>query len=213
MAVSFDAWGHGARGTEAEQMLVDRVFSNFRYHAWPILGHSVQDVLRVITWATQTFDLAPRVYAGGFSMGGDITVAAAGIDTRIERVASIVGTPDWLRPDMHDVHAPSRKVAPGSPDAYARYFYDTLNPLTHLSNYARTQPARAPHMLLACGGDDHHIPASDALRFQEALRGTDPAAADRVHVHIEPGLVHLEMRNDRFWQRALAWFTMEPREG
>lgn len=202
VAVSFDAWQHGERGTETGDDLVKRVFTNFRYHAWPILGHTVQDTLRVIDWAVRTFAVDPRLYMGGFSMGGDVSVAVAGIDHRVERVASVVGTPDWLRPDMHDVEDQSKKVPPGTPDAYAQYFYDQLNPLTHLQRYAHH-----PRLLFECGGEDRHIPASDAQRFEAALRSFNPAAADQVQINIEPGLKHLDFNAEVFWERSLAWFT------
>jgi hypothetical protein len=42
---------------------------------------------------------SPRV-AGGVSTGGDVAVALAGVDPRIDRVAALVATPDWARPGM-----------------------------------------------------------------------------------------------------------------
>ncbi len=72
---------------------------------------------------------------GGLSMGGDIAVAAAGLDHRVERVAAIIATPDWLRPGMQDLFNPGTVLPPGEPDAYAQYFYDHLNPLTHLAAF------------------------------------------------------------------------------
>jgi hypothetical protein len=48
IALSFDAWGHGERGTEAPQELATRVFSNFRRAMWPILGQTTLDTLRVV---------------------------------------------------------------------------------------------------------------------------------------------------------------------
>ncbi len=68
-------------------------------------------------------------------MGGDIAVAAAGLDHRVERVAAIIATPDWLRPGMQDLFNPGTVLPPGEPDAYAQYFYDHLNPLTHLAAF------------------------------------------------------------------------------
>src|SRR5260370_33684101 len=72
---------------------------------------------------------------GGLSMGGDIAAAAVGLDHRVERVAAIIATPDWLRPGMQDLFNPGTVLPPGEPDAYAQYFYDHLNPLTHLAAF------------------------------------------------------------------------------
>ena len=52
-------------------------------------------------------------------MGGDISVALAGIDHRIIRVAAIVATPDWTRPGMRDVRGSGEILPQGEPDAYA----------------------------------------------------------------------------------------------
>ncbi|HSB00500.1 MAG TPA: hypothetical protein VLE49_07610 [Anaerolineales bacterium] len=98
VALSFDAWQHDERGMEGQSELATRVFNNFRRAMWPILGQTTLDTLRVIDWAITTLHMNPQVYMGGISMGGDIAVAAAGIDRRIQRVAAIVATPDWLRP-------------------------------------------------------------------------------------------------------------------
>jgi dienelactone hydrolase len=106
VALSFDAWQHGARGTEAPTELITRVFGNFRRAMWPILGQTTLDTLRIIDWAVATLDIDSQIYMGGLSMGGDIAIAAAGIDHRIQRVAAIVATPDWLRPGMQDLAHP-----------------------------------------------------------------------------------------------------------
>jgi len=58
------------------------------------------------------------------------------------------------------------------PDAYARFFYDYLDPLTHLSAYAHR-----PAILFACGREDQHVPPDGAQRFQAALRARDPGTA------------------------------------
>jgi len=80
VAVSFDQWQHGERGTESGEQIAQRVFGNFRGHMWPILGQTTLDSLRVIDWAMATLDTGPEVVAGGVSMGGDVAVALAGID-------------------------------------------------------------------------------------------------------------------------------------
>jgi hypothetical protein len=72
LAVSFDHWHHGERGTETAGERSTRVFANFRKRMWPILGNSILDTSRVIDWMQATFSLSPRVHMGGFSLGGDV---------------------------------------------------------------------------------------------------------------------------------------------
>jgi dienelactone hydrolase len=194
VALSFDAWQHGERGTETPQEILGRVFGNFRRHMWAILGQTSLDVLRVIDWAASTLNVEPHVYLGGLSMGGDIAVAVAGIDPRVSRVVAVVATPDWLRPGMEDVIHPGKLLPAGEPDRYAQYFYDELNPLTHLASYANS-----PDIHFLCGELDTHVPPDGALRFQSALREAYPAAANKAKVTLIPGLKHLDTRDSSKW--------------
>jgi hypothetical protein len=57
VALSFDPWQHGARGTESQEEIAARVFGNFRRYMWPILGQTTLDALRVIDWAMATLDV------------------------------------------------------------------------------------------------------------------------------------------------------------
>jgi dienelactone hydrolase len=194
IALSFDAWQHGKRGTESPQEILGRVFGNFRRHMWPILGHTTLDTLRVIDWAVSSLHVEPDVYMGGLSMGGDIAVAAAGIDHRIKRVVAMVATPDWLRPGMEDIFHPGTVLPAGEPDNYAQYFYDRLNPLTKLPSYAH-----APDIQFICGEKDTHVPPDGAFRFHSALREVYPPVADKVTVTLIPGLKHLDVRDSNLW--------------
>jgi len=66
----------------------------FRRRMWPLAGRSVLESLRVLDWVDDHFGVAgPRV-AGGVSTSGDVAVALAGVDPRIDRVAALVATPD-----------------------------------------------------------------------------------------------------------------------
>ena len=201
-AVGFDPWQHGARGSETTDEIRVRVFSDFRRHMWPILGQTTLDTLRVIDWALAKLDVASNVSMGGLSMGGDIAVAAAGLDHRISRVAAIIATPDWLRPGMHDLFEPDRLLPTGTPDRYAQYFYDRFDPLTHLDGYAR-----GPAITFECGEKDTHVPPDGALRFQQALRKHNPEAAARVRVNLIPGLKHLDYQDPIFLSNCIAWFA------
>lgn len=203
VALSFDAWQHGERGSESPQEILDRVFGNFRYHMWAILGQTSLDTLRVIDWALTSLNVEPHVYLGGLSMGGDIAVTVAGIDRRIERVVAVVATPDWLRPGMEDVLQPGNLLPTGEPDSYAQYFYDNLNPLTHLHRYAD-----GPDIHFLCGEMDTHVPPDGALRFQSALHEAYPMTADKVTVTLIPELKHLDIRDSsRWWSDCLNCLT------
>jgi dienelactone hydrolase len=203
VALSFDPWQHGERGSESREELATRVFGNFRRYMWPILGQSALDMLRVIDWAVATLHVEPHVYAGGVSMGGDISVAAAGIDHRIERIAAIVATPDWLRPGMQDFANPGTLLPPGTPDAYAQYFYDQLNPLTHLSAFAH-----GPAIHFICGEKDTHVPPDGAQRFQAALQSAYPENGDHIQVKLVPGLGHMDFIDpEPWWPECLAWIS------
>ncbi len=204
VALSFDPWQHGVRGTESRQDITTRVTGNIRRHLWPILGQTTLDALRIIDWAVATLDVEPQVSMGGLSMGGDISVAAAGIDHRIQRVAAVVATPDWLRPGMQDLFDPATLLPPGEADAYAQYFYDRLNPLTHLTAYAH-----GPAINFICGERDTHVPPDGAHRFQTALYQTYPGTGDNVQVHVIPGMGHLDIRDTKlWWPDCLAWLTI-----
>lgn len=202
VAVAMDAWQHGERGTEERADLWKRVFSNFRRHMWSIIGNTTLDVLRVIDWAITELGVSNEIYMGGLSMGGDIAVAAAGIDKRISRVGAIVATSDWLRLGMREIDHPEVEIPTGTPDAYAQFFYDQLNPQTHLDHYAH-----APAILFECAGDDTHVPPDGALRFQAEFRDRFPSKADRIKVNLVPNKGHMDAREPIFWQDCLDWFT------
>lgn len=209
VAVSLDPWQHGQRGTESREQIMGRVFGDFRRHMWPILGQTTLDSLRVVDWARQTLAVGPEVVAGGVSMGGDIAVALAGIDQRITRVAAIVATPDWTRPGMTDFMDPSRVLPQGTADAYAQWFYDRLDPLTHLNAFAR-----GPAITFECAADDTHVPPDGALRFQTALRSADPTMGEQIRVVVHGGRGHADgARDPALFQRCLAWFLDGPPSG
>jgi dienelactone hydrolase len=195
IALSLDPWQHGERAVEPQDQLGKRVFSNFRKYFWPILGQTALDVMRVIDWAMVTLKVRLPVYMVGTSMGGDIAVTAAGLDHRIERVATVVTSPDWLRPGM--------RGSPGEPDAYAQYFYDHMNPLTHLDAYAH-----GPAISIIAGEQDTDVPPGGALRFQKALREKYPSAGEKVRVRVIPGKDHFDfVAPDLWWAESLAWLT------
>lgn len=205
VALSFDPWQHGARGQETPDKITARVFGNFRREMWPILGQTTLDTLRIVDWAVATLHVTPQVAIGGISMGGDIAVAAAGLDHRIERVAAVVATPDWLRPGMRELNNPDHVLPPGAPDAYAQFFYDSFNPLTHLERYAG-----APEIRFICGDRDTHVPPAGAVRFQAALREQYPAAAERVEIKMIADMEHRGSGQlEQWWPECLAWLARD----
>jgi hypothetical protein len=80
VAVSFDLWQHGERGSESAEDIRARVFAPYRRYKWPILGQTTLDVLRVIDWALGILGGGASAVAGGISLGGDAAVVLAGID-------------------------------------------------------------------------------------------------------------------------------------
>lgn len=193
LAVSFDPPGHGRRGTEDPWALAGRVLGSFRRLMWPLAGTTTLESLRVLDWAEANFGAPDRWVAGGVSMGGDISVALAGIDPRIDRVAALVATPDWTRPGMRALDDPERVLDQGTADSYAQWFYDRLDPMTHLNRYKREVA-----ISFQCGAEDRHVPAEAALRFRDAL-------GDRVRVDVHAGASHMD-GTEPFYEYALDWF-------
>ncbi len=170
------------------------VLAAFRRRMWPLLGRTVLESLRVRDWLAASYGDVDLVVAGGVSMGGDVAVALAGLDARVSRVAALVATPDWTRPGMRQLDDPDTVLDQGDADAYARFFYEALDPMTHLERYDR-----ALEVLFLVGGDDHHVPTGNAEAFRDALAARSAPLA-RVRVEVGPGLDHLGAARD---ERAL----------
>lgn len=200
VAIGMDTWQQGERGRESRDQLTARVFGNFCRNMWPILGQTTLDVSRIIDWALAEFDLAAPVFLSGLSMGGDIAVAAAGLDPRISNVVAVGSTPDWKRPGMHDVMDAKKLLPHGEPDLYAQFFYDQLDPLTHLDHYAR-----GPFLNFISCELDNHIPLDGVTRFKAALSEKYPQAGKRVSFTVLPSHRHLDLLNlDVWWPTASA---------
>ncbi len=184
-AVSFDAPGHGDRAGGGDgRALAEAVLERFRLRMWPILGQTALEALRVIDATTD--ERITSVGAGGISMGGDIAIALAGIDTRIERVAAVGSTPDWTRPGMTRLDAPGETLEQGTPDSYGRWLRDALDPMIHLDRYRRCVAIR-----LHGGADDHHVPVANARAFAAALADRAP-----VEILVHAGLDHFAVCSD-----------------
>ena len=201
VAVSFDAFQHGERATERPEQFISRIAGSYRRHYWPILGQTILDTTRIIDWATANLKVFSDVLMGGISMGGDVAIAASGIDRRIKCVAAMLATPDWLRPGMKDFANPSIEFAQGEPDTYAKFFYDRFNPLTNLESFSHL-----PEITFECGEQDTLVPPDGALRFQEALNGMYKQGANRLRVNLHENVGH-DPTIPEMWQNCLEWFT------
>jgi dienelactone hydrolase len=177
-ALSFDPYQHGERMVADVEELRERIKGNIRRYFWPILAQTTREVPRVIDWALDHFDVDKQVGIGGISMGGDISVAAAGVDRRIALAVPWIATPDWLRPGTCE--------AVGKPDAQAQADYDAFNPLTHLDHYAH-----CPRIVFQNGAEDPLVPRDGSLRFRDALRrGHYQDCPERIEAVLHPGLGH-----------------------
>jgi len=192
VALSFDPHQHGERRIESREELVKRVRGNIRRYFWPILARTAEETPKVIDWAVKTLGVRPEVGMGGISMGGDIAVAAAGVDRRIVVVSACIATPDWMRPGSFE--------PPGEPDAAAQTDYDRRNPLTHLKLYAHR-----PAIAFQCGAADKQVPPDGATRFVAALQPHYAEAADRLVVDLEPEVPH--RFTPRMLENSIQWFT------
>lgn len=192
VGLSFDPYQHGERRIESVDELRTRVRGNIRRYFWPILGQTATEVSLIIDWAVQTLGVLPQVGIGGISMGGDISVAAAGLDQRIAAVAAGVATPDWLRPGSFE--------PPGEPDQLAQTWYDRCNPLTHLEHYRH-----GVAISFQCGADDQQVPPDGAQRFVAALQASSYAEQpERLAIFLQPGIAH--QYTAAMWEEALRWF-------
>lgn len=197
MGVFFDHFEHGERSVNGTTILnstaeevadlknkiLNTCFENMYRYGWEILGNSILDAERVIDWFEANMPVT-EIVMGGHSMGGDTSVAVAGIDERIDRLLCVVTTPDWLRPGMHDLFT-GEAMDPGKPDAKSQWYYDQFNPITHLSRYTR-----GIDVMFVCGELDTHIPPENAQRFRENLSRIAPEAAERMHIWWNKGEGH-----------------------
>jgi dienelactone hydrolase len=172
VALCFDAPDHGERLVDEDAAaLGKRVRSNLRKYFWEILRDHAREFSIVIDWAIDALGIDPLAVAvGGNSAGGDAAVAAAGLDSRIIACATVVSTPDWLRPGSIE--------PPGKPDLRSQACFDDACPFTNLAHYRKHRPAIAFH----CGAEDVQVPPEAALRFRQAL------ADDYGEGSSEPGL-------------------------
>jgi dienelactone hydrolase len=203
-AVSFDPWQHGERSVESPEHLRDRLLGAFRRDMWPVIGQSTLDAMWVLDWVIAHHEVSTGgVVAGGFSMGGDIAVALAGVDHRVGRVAAVGSTPDWTRPGMRALDGSGDLVDQGAPGAYGRWLYAHLDPITHPEHFAH-----GPAILFEGGQADDHVPVEAAHRFAAALTMRSSTAGEGITVRVTQGLAHMEaVRNPDAIDRCIHWLS------
>jgi pimeloyl-ACP methyl ester carboxylesterase len=200
-AVSFDPPGHGERTTKSNNQVMGWFLAGFRRRMWPLLGLYTLETLRVLDWAAAKLGSHRDFVIGGVSLGGDVAVTVASLDTRVVRVAGLVATPDWTRPGMMRLDDPTTPVDQGEADSYSQWAYDEFEPLHHLGRYER-----GPLIAFECADEDSHVPPDGAERFKAALLERYPHAGRRVRVTRHPSLEHLQgVRDPKMTEAALRW--------
>lgn len=207
-SISIDPWLHGERKGKLKKGIRSLVFNQFRAYMWQILGITTMDVFRVIDWAIDTFDLNDDVVVGGLSMGGDIAIALAGIDTRIRKVAAIAASPDWNRAGMTDVMDSKKIIEQGNPSNFGKWLYDKLNPMTTLESFHR------PLMLhIELGELDTHINPQWTITFKKALCKNYSDADRNIEIVINEGCNHLSLiQRKSIIDKAIDFMTEEKYE-
>lgn len=199
VGVGIDPRRHGERADIPGERLREEVMGMFRAVMWPILGGTTLDARAVVDWAHDRYHLTGPVLAGGVSMGGDIAVALAGIDSRVQRVAAIAATPDWTRPGMTRPGQPGAVLDQGEPSQTGQRLYEQFDPLTHPGAFARDL-----HMRFDVGTADTHVPGEAARRFARLLAASTPTAGVEVVEHA--GLDHMDVASDQtITETAVTW--------
>lgn len=199
VALSFDPVDHGARSHRTGRTITDIDSGQFvaetdgrlYRHFWSIEAETAEEVPRIIDWAEAELGVEASVGMGGKSMGGDIAVVAAGLDTRIEAVAACIATPDWRKPgSIYQLSAPNPVV---------QAQYERYDPLSNLARYRH-----CPAITFQCRAEDSVVPAGGAQRFAAALAPAYAHAPDSLEVVLDPGRGH-EL-TPAMWRNSLAWF-------
>lgn len=191
VALGYDAYQHGERAFETREVLSTRVRGNIRRYFWPILARSAEETPQLLDWAVTELGVSDRAGMGGTSMGGDISISAAGVDPRLRAVSALVATPDWMRPGSFE--------PPGAPDLIAQAAYDRRNPLTNLEDYLHR-----PAMAFQSGADDQQVPPDGGQRFVTALQKIYGDQSSLLQVNLYAGVPHRVV--PEMIEASLKWF-------
>lgn len=163
-AISIDPWLHGDRMGNLEEDIRVLVFEQFRNYMWQILGITTMNVFQVVDWVIDSFNLNNNYATTGVSMGGDIAIALAGMDTRVSKVAAVASSPNWERPGMTDVMDSTKTIDQGKPNNFGNWLFRKLNPMSNLNSFRR--PLKL-HVEL--GELDTHINPQWMLHFERSV--------------------------------------------
>jgi uncharacterized protein len=204
-SISIDPWLHGERKGELKEEIRALVFKEFRNYMWQILGITTLDVYRIIDWAIDTFNLNENVVVGGVSMGGDIAIALAGIDSRVKKVATIASSPDWERPGMTDVMDSNEVINQGKSTNFGKWLYRKLNPMLNLNSFCR--PLKL-HVEL--GELDTHINPQWMLDFKNGLCTDYSNAEHNIEIVVNNGFDHISLlQNQEIIDKAINFLIRE----
>jgi len=204
-AISIDPWLHGDRSGDLQEAVRTLVFQEFRKYMWQILGITTLDVFRSIDWAIDTFKLNRNVAAGGLSMGGDIDIALAGIDSRVSKVAALASSPDWERPGMTDVLNSNKVINQGKSSNFGNWLFSKLNPMSNLDSFKRPL-----NMHVELGELDTHINPQWMLDFKNGLSGDYKNAEHNIEIVINSGCNHVSLlQNEEIIDRAVNYLIGE----
>ena len=146
------------------------------------------DTCRVIDWAIENFNLNEDVVIGGLSMGGDIAITLAGIDTKIKKVAAIAASPDWNRTGMTDVMDSKKIIERGNPSYFGQWLYNKMNPMTNLKSFCR--PLK---LHIELGELYTHINPQWSIAFKNVLCENYSNSDSNIEIVMNEGFNHLSL--------------------
>jgi uncharacterized protein len=168
------------------------IWLNRRKYFWEILGRTAEEIPRIIDWAEGRFESFSVTYVGGISMGGDVALAALGIDRRIGGACCMIATPEWRRPGAAEPQ--------GEPDSYSSGLYERLNPASQVLRYAEWRPA----IHFENAGADRFVPPDAARAFIDTLKPLYGDESDKLTLSETPDVDHGVV--DGMHERCLDWF-------
>jgi len=196
LVLSVDAYRHGgdsfSTGETGGEIYNRHVStSDWDNQMFTTTAITMNNVKIMVDYCYENYNLFPTYSSGGFSMGGDISIALACIDPRLMVVVGNVTSPDWLRPVDGLVKGTRTRI---TEQRYAQY-----DPLTNVSKLA----GREPYITFEQSENDTLIDISYSQDFKAA---TDLFYLDTSKVRIINHLGLSHALNPSQWANALNWF-------
>lgn len=164
VGITLDPWMHGERAGNTKPSIRTKAMKEFRKIMWQVLGFTTIDAYKTLDWATNEFNIQKNISVGGLSMGGDIAISLAAIDSRISKVAGVASSPDWNRNGMTDVMDSSKILDQGIPSEFSSWLCTHFNPMSNIDKYTREVSIQ-----LEYGKKDTHISYKWAEDFKNSL--------------------------------------------